>query len=309
MSNRFFRTLIFLTLFTFAIFFRAPAAFASTGFLGGPMWISPEVPQDGQFVNLSALFHNAEPNELSGTVSFYDGDVLLGSKTVKIDSGGVGTATVSLRIGAGDHSFSASIGDLNETLPDGTTQPFELSPQSVELPTISVSPKAGNALNASVVSGTTNLVTNNIFPSNPIAPIAKQVDQLEGNVISSIPSSVASPVVTTAANVDSWRTQNADSFANQTKAASISVNKDNELAASEQKKYGSVSASTDLLDRPFDYVKLFFFSLLSFIWSHSIVFYGIIVLIIYAVLRFLYKKISGRRQSNGSYQKNSKFQS
>ncbi|MEI6316567.1 MAG: Ig-like domain-containing protein [bacterium] len=282
---------VFIILFTFQI----PIVRANTGFLGGPMWMNPETPKDGEFVNLSALFHNAEPNALSGDVLFYDGNVLLGTKSITIPSGGVGTATVSFRISAGDHSFSATTGNLVEALGNGKTEPFVLSPQTVQLPTISISPKAGNSLNASVVSGTTNLVTNNIFPPNQIA---KQVNELGGNVISSIPDSVKNPAVDTASSVDSWRTKTADSLTKQTKAASVSANKANELVSAQEKKYGKASFLTKFIDRPFAYVKLFFMQLLTFLWSHAIVFYLLIALIVYACIRFLYKKIRGRRDTS-----------
>ena len=295
--QRRFSKILFFTVFVVLTIFRVPTASANTGFLGGPMWISPEVPQDGELVSLSALFHNAEPNSLSGDVLFYDSNVLLGKKSITIPSGGVSTATVSFRISAGDHSFSATAGNLSESLSDGKTEPFVLSPQTVQLPNISVSPKAGNSLNASVVSGTTNLVTNNIFPQNPMANVASKVNELQGNVISSIPDSVANPVTNTATALDSWRTNNANSFANQTKAASISIDKTKELASTEQKKFGKASFSTNFVDKPFAYVKLFVFELLSFIWSHAIIFYGLLVLILYAILRFVYKKITGSKKS------------
>ena len=295
--QRRFSQILFFAIFVVFVIFHTPIASANTGFLGGPMWINPEVPQDGELVSLSALFHNAEPNPLSGNVLFYDGKVLLGTKNISIDSGGVGIATVFFRISAGDHAFSATTGNLVEAIGNGKTEPFVLSPQTVQLPNISISSKAGNSLNASVVSGTTNLVTNNIFPANGVANIANKVNELQGNVISSIPGSVVSPVTNTVTALDSWRTNNANSFANQTKAASISIDKTKELASAEQKKFGKASFSTNFVDKPFAYVKLFVFELLSFIWSHAIVFYGLLVLITYAILRFIYKKITGEKRS------------
>ena len=288
---------------SFVFFFHAPNVFASTGFLGGPMWIDPEVPLDGDSISLSSLFHNAEPNELTGEVVFYDGNVLLGKKPVTISSGGVATATVSFRISSGDHKFSATIGNLFEISSSGKKEPFALSPQTVQLPSIFVQPKAGSSLNASVVPGTSNSVTNNYFssggsqisPSNPLAPVVNQVNQLKGDVLSSIPSSVTSPVTGAVLGVDSWREDSAGTLAQSAKSSSDVVAKQKKLIDAEQKKYGKVSPVTSFINRPFAYVKLFFYTLLSYFFGHPFVFYGAFAVIIFLIG----KSVFGRMLSRG----------
>ena len=317
MSSRPLRIFVLTLIIVIAFFANSAKTFAGTGFLGGPMWISdsqaadPEVPQDGDLVYLSALFHNAEPNQLSGDVLFYDSSTLLGDEKVTIASGGVSTATVSFRIGAGDHSFSATIGNLTEEVTDGKTEPFVLSPQTVQLPTITVTPRAGSTLNASVVSGSTNnnstsnttYVTNQISPNNPLAPVVNQVNQLEGNALASIPDSVKNPLTAAAQNLDAWRSTNAGAINQSTKSASDLVAKENTLAAADQKKYGKISPTTNFIDRPFAYVKLFFYSLLSFLYSHAIVFYLTAILFAYIVLRFIWRKILALRRGGSKKSK------
>ena len=277
---------IFLPMFLLIV---TSVAHASTGFLGGPMWISPEAPSDGQLVNLSALFHNAEPNELTGDVVFYDGDVLLGRKTISISSGGVATATVSFRVGAGDHLFSATIGNLFESTGGSQSEPFALSPETVQLPKISVSPKAGNELQASVVSSVGE--QNDLSPNSPIAPVVAQVNKLQGNVIASIPDSIKNPVSTVAENIDTYRAENAGVFDKATKSSSDTVKSINALAAAQQKQYGKVPLSTTMVDRPFAYLKLFFFTLMTFLYSHELVFYGTIIFLLYIVGRFIIRRV------------------
>ena len=285
------------------IFSGATRAHAATGFLGGPMWISPEVPTDGQLVYLSALFHNAEPNTLNGEVMFYDGNILLGRKAIEIDSGGVATATVSFRIGAGDHSFSASIGNLTETISTGKSEPFALSPQTVQLPKIFVSSKAGDSLNASVVTDTSNGgILNTVSATNPMAPVVKQVNQLQTDVVSNIPLSVKNPLT----DLDACRTKNADALNQQTKSTSDLVKQQNMLAAAQQKKYGKISPTTNFIDRPFAYVKLFFLTLLSFLYSHAIVFYLVGALLVYIIGRFILRKINIMRANNAPAPKRTK---
>ena len=296
MRKKFFLLHLFFTIFAVLIIFSGTIqAHASTGFLGGPMWISPEVPTDGQLVNLSALFHNAEPDTLDGEVMFYDGNILLGRKSIEIDSGGVATATVSFRIGAGDHSFSASVGNLTEIISAGETEPFALSPQTVQLPKIFVSPKAGD-LNASVVDDTNSegSILNSVPANSPMAPVVNQVNQLQTEAISNIPLSVKNPIT----DLDNWRATNAQNLNQQTKSASAVVATQNLLAAAQQKKYGKVSPTTNFIDRPFAYVKLFFLELLTFLYSHAIVFYLIAAFVIYVIGRFIFRKISNMRSNS-----------
>ena len=272
------------------------------------MWINPEVPQDGDLVALSALFHNAEPNQLSGIVMFYDGNELLGQKNITIATGGVSTATVSFRISAGDHTFSATIGSMTELLDGGKTEPFVLSPQTVQLPKIFVPSKAGNNLTASVISNANTYAggqSSQISPNSPLAPVVNQVNQLEGSVVSSIPDTVKNPVSGAVSGVETWRANNAEIFNQATKSASDSIDKINAIAQTQQKKYGKVPLSTNLIDKPFAYVKLFFFTLMSFLYSHPIVFYASLVLFLYIIFRYMFNKmVSFRGKGSKSKQKN-----
>ena len=299
MRSRSLRIFSFIAIIAIVFFANTTKTFAGTGFLGGPMWINPEVPADGDLVTLHALFHNAEPNQLSGDVLFYDGSVLLGRESTVIAPGGISTTSVTFRISAGDHIFSAITGNLVEDVGDGKTEQFALAPQTVQLPNISVPSKAGSSLNATIVPGGTVPGSNQISPNNPLAGVINQVNQAKTDIISSIPSSVTSPVVDTASSVDTWRTQNSNMLDQAIKDANAQVKSVNGLAADQQKKYGSVALSTNFVDRPFAYVKLFFFTLLAFLYSHSFVFYGIILIVAYFIGRAIWNKISprGRKKS------------
>lgn len=287
---------LLILFFSSSIFFlnNVLITYASTGFLGGPMWIDPESPQDGQYINLSALFHNAEPNQLTGVVSFYDGNILLGNKSITINPGSVSTATVSFSIGAGDHSFSATVGTMTENLGNGQTEPFVLSPQTVELPSIHVDSKAGNSLNATVVSNTSSF--NQLSPNNPLAPVVSQVNQLEGSVISGINSSVGNPISNAISGLENWRTTNSDLINQQTKASSEVIQKLKTLPSIQntQKK----TLSPNFFDGPFAYVKYFFLTLLSYLYSHSIVFYGTAILLIFIIMRFVFRKLAGLKKTS-----------
>ena len=300
MYKRLMRTFVLIAFFSIIFFVNTQKAFAGTGFLGGPMWINPEIPHDGDLVILSALFHNAESNQLTGEVLFYDGNVLLGRKTITISSGGIATATVSFKVGAGDHVFSATMGNLIESLSNGKTEPFALSPQTVKLPNIFVPSKAGSTLNAEIVPGP---ALNQISPNNPLSGVINQINDAKGNVLSKIPDSALSPVTDSVSSIDTWRTKNSDALNQAVKDSSLLVKDQNLLASDQQKKYGKVSPTTNFIDRPFAYVKLFFFTLLLFLYSHSFVFYGAGLIVIYLIAKFILSKISRRKKTSKASKK------
>jgi hypothetical protein len=280
--------------------------FAGTGFLGGPMWITPEVPADGDQVNLSALFHNAEPNPLTGDVLFYDGNVLLGKKVINISTGGVSTATVTFRVSAGDHVFSATIGNLIEEYGNGKSEPFALSPQTVQLPSIFVPSKAGKSLNASIIPGTNKTFPTQISPNNPLAGVISQINEAKGTVLAKIPEGATAPVSDTVISVDTWRTKNSQLLDQAVKNSSDSVKKVNQVATDQQKKYGKVSFSTNLVDRPFAYVKLFFFTFLAYLISHIYIFYGIGLILVYLILRMIIRRFKSLKKGSKTRSSTSK---
>ncbi len=285
----------------FCILIPSQKVSAATGFLGGPMWIDPEVPSQGDMVSLSALFHNAEVNQLSGEVSFYDGNVLLGQKTITIVPGGVSTATVTFSIGAGDHNFSASTGSMHITLSSGIVQVFAMALETVSLPKINVPSNAGSSLTASVTSGVTNNTynsynSNSTNNQNPANPLLAQIDSAQNKVLSVLPDSIKTPILDTASSVDSWRAKNSGVMVQSASDAADSLKKINALIDSQQKNFGKVEPSDKYINRPFAYVKLFFYNLMSFLYSHPVFFYLLAFLTLGIVIRFLYRKIFRSRR-------------
>lgn len=59
-------------------------------------------------------------------------------------------------------------------------------------------------------------------------------------------------------------------------------------------KMKNPSSSTDSTEKPILYIKLFLFLFLGFVFGNQIVFYGLLALIVFIILRFLYRKIRRR---------------
>lgn len=270
-----------LSLF-FTIFFlllSAPFAQASTGFIGNPIWIYPEFPREGEMTTLSTLFHNGETEKLSGTVLFYDNDVLLGKKSLTIPAGAVGTATITFRIDQGNHVFSATAQGFQEISNSGSTKTYSLPLGRAEMPKLYVT-KNGSGSGVEAVG---------LKASAQAQPILNKVNDVEEKVIGSIPESIKQPVVATVDSMERLRVSTSVKLQSSVVKATEKVEEQKEAAAQEIKESGAVSPSTKYINSPFATVKLFLAQLFHYIFSHAYLFYiaffGILFLLIRAIIR------------------------
>lgn len=260
---------------------------ASTGFIGNPIWIYPEYPREGEMVTLSALFHNGETEKLSGTVLFYDNDVLLGKKALTIPAGDVGTAIVVFKIDQGNHVFSASAQGFQEISNSGTAKTYSLPLGKAEMPKLFVTKNgSGNGVDALGLKA-----------SAQAAPILGKVDQVENKVIDSIPDSVKDPVVATAKSIEAYRVKTASHLDVSVAKAKANVEDKKEAAVAEEKKYGKVSPSTKYVDSPFATVKLLTAQFFQFLFSHAFIFYVTLGGVLYFLVRSIIRKVKQVRNN------------
>jgi hypothetical protein len=266
-----------VSFFCVALFCIAHTASATTGFVDSPLWLTPESPKEGDMVTLSAVFRNAETENLSGTVVFYDGQVLLGKKAITVPSAGVATAVISFKIGAGDHSFSASMTNTAKISTAGTSTPFSTPIETAELP------KQFIAKKISTVSSDTS-------STDFSAPILERVNEVQDKALSVVPVGVKQSVTITTGKIDAWR---------GSEAVSLEKNKVATQKIVDAKKTAPAKSETSLQkitddDGPLVYVKLVWFSVMAFLFSNPYIFYGVGIFLLFLILRFFYRKIRGR---------------
>ncbi len=258
-------------------------AYASTGFVGNPIWIYPEFPREGESVTLTALFHNGEVEKLTGTVLFFDNDTLLGKKTLTISPGSVGTAQIVFKMDAGNHVFSATAQGFQEISNTGSTTAYALPLGKAQLPNLFVT-KNGSGTGVDAVG---------LKASAEAGPVLDKVNQIQDKVISAVPE----PVASSAESLDAWRASTADDLQKSVVQAQKNVDDQKKIAADQKKKTGKVSPSTQYVDTPFAIVKLFFTRFFLYIFSHGYLFYITFFGAIYFIARFIFNKIKQRRNN------------
>lgn len=281
------KTLIPLVSFLAGLIFSATAFAAATGFITNPLWLTPEAPKEGEKATLSAAFRNADTGLLSGTVVFYDGDILLAKKPITISPNQIATVSTSFTTTAGSHSFKASMESVSRTdTSSGAVEPMVLPETTAKLPELSVSKKVGLAAQAGTdASGSGENA------------ILKQVDKAEKTVLAVIPEPTKKAVAGVTSSIDSWREEKVKTFEDGRTAAKQVIADQNKtklqtvntIAGSKEVEVSDAKGGP--LDGPWANIKLFFFSVLKYLFNTPLLFYFIAVILAYLILRILFRKI------------------
>jgi len=255
--------------------------FASTGFIPGQIWYSVEGPKDGQTVNIYTVVWNGEDEVLQSKVEFYDKNVILGTREVSVPAKSIKEVYISWKVTAGDHTISARITS---------------STKGTEKEKITIK---NNETEKDKFSIPVSIVTSDGKEATSSDIIESQIDKATSKVGDIIPSSVSTPVSNVFEKVDDFR--------NDT-LTKIDVSKEETKEQIEDLKNKSEGgkmiegdkvdleepskiALTKTTDKPLAYIKYFALATLSLILNNKIIFYGLIILIAFFLLRFIYRKI------------------
>lgn len=246
---------------------------ATTGIIPGQIWYSKDPLVEGDTALIYTAVWNGDTNPLQAKVEFYDKNVILGSRDITVPSNGLQDVSVSWKVTSGDHTISAKI--ISSSITNGSKK---------EIVT----------LERNITESDQTFVPVKVTAPLPTDVVKTDVSKVVSKVADSIPPEVTSSVSafdtmrgTVAQTVAKSLTDTKAKLAQLTKQT-LPIKKGT-LASTVQ-----TSKPTDSTEKPIAYVKIFFLSIVSFIFGHKIVFYGLIAFILFLVFRFLYRKIRNR---------------
>lgn len=260
------------------------SAYAFSGFIQSPLWQSPETLKEGDMATLYAAFQNTDDAAVTASVSFFDGEILLAKKTITAAPNQVVTTSVTFKVAAGEHSFSATITTMSR-FKNGQAEPIAPPASGAKLPDQFVSKKID--LSAQASGGR----------SASESAILEQIDTAQNAVLNILPGSVKESISDITTTVDDWREERGESFSTTaTEAKKIADTggatktiKTNTILGSEDV---TVSAEpTGSFTGPLSYIKYGFFKTLAWLFNTPIVFYLLILVVLYGIVRFLARKI------------------
>lgn len=247
-----------------ALLFSLPSAsFAATsadiGFISSNIWYSKDSLSDGETVKIYSAVWNGSSNIFEGKVSFYDKDILLGERNVKVSPENIGVAFVDWNVTAGDHKILAKISEAVTI--NGNEKTNVVIDNSV---TPSLKETVLSSFNDPNISSS----NKSILKSSMTAP-GVDLPLTSSSVINfvkdKVPQSVSDAVSGSSEKVDSWRLN----------------------------KLGLINAQLEN-SNPDQKVKNTAYKTASFVFQNKNIFYGLLLAAIIAIIVLLKKRIFKR---------------
>lgn len=285
MKNRF-------LIFTLLLLLNANISFASvdssTGFIPGQIWYSKDNIVEGDTIKIYTAIWNANSGSLGAKIEFYDKNVVLGSRDVTVAPYSLEDVSISWKVTSGDHNISAKIISSNITISgkkENIILESKTTSQNYKFVPISVKKIDGSMATTADV-------------------LKSQVGKISSNVTNSLPLSVGDSVSKDFGSLDNWRESvsvKVDLLKKDTESKIDLLNNPKPNSNAKTSNTGSSSLkivnkdkTIQATDKPIAYVRLFLLSVLSFVFYNTVAFYGVIILIVFYILRFIYRKIRNK---------------
>lgn len=273
-------------LILFSIFSPLTAGAAITiesGFIQENIWYSKEPLVEGDTVKIYTIIFNTREEKLLGTVEFYDKNIILGKEEITVEPGTFKDASVSWNVTFGDHIISARLLDTKIIKADGTEESVFLKYNKTGEDKLFVSKKI-----------------------TVIEDIKEKKEELGEFIKENTPDIVEETFSKITFGLNAWREETGDKLdekVEEIKAQLEKIKIEEEKEAPED--IGEVSEEDILIEdkiaplnkikKPFTYVKLWFLQLFSFIFARKFLFYLLLALITFLVLKFIWKRLRRSR--------------
>jgi len=255
-------------------------ALVNSGFIPGQIWYSKAELVEGDTVNIYTAIWNGEKNPLAAKVEFYDKNVILGSRDVVLAPSELKDVYVSWKITAGDHVISAKIISSLATV-SGVKEKVVLERivTSNDRQFVSVQAK-----------------DNSLEKTADEKKLQTQIDKTNSEFNNIVPEEVSTQVVSTFNIVDDFRDKTL------TQVTAIKKDTQNKIDQIKDKDKDKITVEVsnekvslpNATEKPIAYIKLFLFSILAFILGSKLIFYGVSILIVFLIIRFIFRKIRNR---------------
>ena len=264
------RIILVLSMLALLVIQTSSASALSTGFVPGQIWYSKDTLVAGDTVKIYTIVWNSQSSPINVRVEFYDKNTVLGARDVSLNAEQVKEVSVSWAVTAGDHAISAKI--ISSTQATGSSAPIV-----IENRTTAEDIKFVPAQNG---------VTKKQTESTPSAglTIDDAFARTEDVVTKAIPPSIRNPIIRAFQSIEKFRIA---THSRITKSI-----KDIRTKAEALTKGGR--PKTDGTEAPLIKVKLFFFSILKFLFATRIVFYAVFAFLVLFVIRTIFHFLRDR---------------
>ena len=264
------RKFYFILLLAFSLFPFGALAQSSAGFVPGNIWYFKDPFEEGDKIRIYTVLFNPDQREFSGTVRFFDKSTFLGKKDFVMAGRTVKDISIDWTVTVGEHTIFAKIENAKFLISPGKYEEVYLSDSQTEESKRTVKKKVADKESADVDATGKILDKSAETISNTMTNLGKLIEE-------KTPYFIAKPIIAATGGIESWR----ESTALDSKNAKVETKKQLDTAKNDTSKLG----------RPFKYIKLFFFTLISFIFGNKFIFYGLSVVLAFFFLRYIWHLI------------------
>lgn len=263
----------------FVSFFVATPSYAqllnNSGFISGQIWYSQDTLKEGKTVNVHTAVWNGDDNQLSVKVEFYDKNVILGTRDLTISSYSLEDVFVPWKVTSGDHLISAKI----------IYSVFSISGKKE-----TVSLVKNEVLGEKIFVP----IENKVEDSSSDNKIENKIVEVGSQITEVLPPGITSSISDGFDTVEVLREKTLQDVTVIKNKAQDDLNIIKSDSPSISKTLTEKNNVEYIVKKPIAYIKLFLFSILSFILGNKILFYGFSLIIIFYILRLIYRKIRGK---------------
>jgi hypothetical protein len=233
---------------------------SNVGFVKSNIWYSKEPFEEGDKIKIYTLIFNPENKELSGTVMFFDQEVLLGKKDIKVLAKSTKDVSIDWTVTAGKHSIYAKIENAKFLVSAGKYETALLNNNETEKDSVNISKKITEN-NSSDVNSVMNLIQEKT------------------------PAFISKPIIATTDALENFRETNGEKTETKKEEAKT------ELETIKQTQAEQPVTERSKTEKPMKYLELFVLQIASFIFNNQYVFYTVLFILVFLVLRYIWLKI------------------
>jgi len=265
------------------------AQISNAGFVPGNIWYSTDPFEEGDKIKIYTVVFNSDIREFSGTIVFFDNNVFLGKKDFVVPTEGIKGVSIDWTVTVGAHKIFGKIENAKFLISKGKYEEVHLAENKTGESVRTISKKI-----ISKITDDTNSITKNYnsIINNVSSTGSQSLKNIQKIITEKTPNFIAQPIISGTEMVEELRTNIA--FASKKRKEEVKAQmevlsvgrKNDEKISSDQE-----NAEVNKFLKPFKYLELFFFTLVSFVFNNKFIFYGIVVAVILLVLRYIWNLI------------------
>ncbi|MCE9548849.1 hypothetical protein K8Q98_00385 [Candidatus Nomurabacteria bacterium] len=261
--------IIFILVLSLVPMYKLHAQSSNAGFVPGNIWYSKDPFEERDVIKIYTIVFNPDAKELSGTVSFFDKNVLLGKKSFIVEGLGVQDISVSWTATAGEHVIFARIENARFLTSDGNYENITLNQSETEESKRTVAKK--------IIAEETKEEES----------VVLDTDILKNVILERTPRIISEPIIGSVNAVEEFRSNQAETVSVKKEEVKKEIASMKDIKSSKEGEKERESS----LDKPFKYTKLFLLNILSLFLKNAFVFYGSSLVIVFFVARYILGKI------------------